>query len=401
MISLYELKLIDFSSLSSETWAVILIAFSSLWLGTITIFTGRYLFSKPFDSFNKEIFKMDLFLDKGRILKIFLLIFSIIGIVSGIQHWMVLIHKYGSIPDVLLHSYKIYHERLEGQTGAVVPYLWLFSYFGVMLGAVYSAYKGKITFLSILPLIGVIIKEFARFTRGGILFGLFEFTICFFLFRNLLAKDLQNFYLIRKKNIIIAVVLIFSLAALGASLVKIIRNPTDTFQGTSYSLSQYQGNLFISPSIYFYASSQVGVLNKYLEKEGTENMPFGAYTFFSVYSVLSNFGFVKKIDYESKGYFIPYWSNTGTFLRNIHSDFGYTGIALIPYLLGLFSTFLWFKFYEDKKLIYFIFLVHLYLIISMSFFVLITSMPAWSFGLIFLPIVFIIIEKLNRFFVKV
>ena len=395
MISLYQLKLINFSILSIETWIVIVCAFVSLWLGSITVFAARSIFNLNNNPFENENLNILLVKDKGKLLKRLLILFATIGIISALQHWMVLLSKYGSIGGVLLNSYHIYGERLAGETKGVWPYVWLFSYFGVILGGIYSAYKGKITFLSILPLLGVILKELARFTRGGILFGLFEFLVSFFLFRHMLSKDTVNYVSVSKKNIIIAIITIILISSTGAAIVKLARNPTDTFKGTSHSLAKFKGDVFISPSIYFYASSHIGVLNKYLENSKEENLPFGSYTFFSVYSMLSKFDFVEKLNYESKGYYIPYWSNTGTFLRNIHSDFGYAGLIIIPYIIGFLCTVYWFRFYEQKRIVSFVILTHLYLIISMSFFALITSLPAWSFGIIFIPLLFIIIERIN------
>jgi len=36
--------------------------------------------------------------------------------------------------------------------------------------------------------------------------------------------------------------------------------------------------------------------------------------------------------------YIPYMANVYTYLRNIYEDFGFVGLAVLPYLLGLLSA---------------------------------------------------------------
>ena len=51
---------------------------------------------------------------------------------------------------------------------------------------------------------------------------------------------------------------------IGVKFVKSVRQATDTFKGTSGSLAKLEG-VRLSHHPYFYAASQVGVLNQFLE----------------------------------------------------------------------------------------------------------------------------------------
>lgn len=394
MISLYQLKLIPFVNLSFETWTIIIGAYLSFFLGILTIFSAR--------SLNKDFVIRDdkpvqLFLDGGKKIKYLLIVFSIIGLFSALQHWKVLLDQYGSIGKVLLNSYAIYESRLKGEVKGVIQYLWLFAYFGAFLGGLYAAFKNKITLLSIIPLIAIVLKELARLTRSGILFGLLEFLISFMLFRHLLNPQVVR---VPKKvkrqryKLIFSVIIVLILMVTAASLVKLIRNPTEEFQGTSKTISQFKGGAILSPSIYFYATSQIGVLNQYLEAD-KEHLPFGNSTFFAVYTGFSKFDLTEKPEEQHKGYMIPYWSNTATYLRDLHSDYGISGPFIFPYLLGLITTFFWFKLYERRRMIYHVILTHLYLIIGISFFILATRFPYWFYGLLLFLCLIPLIEKLN------
>lgn len=89
------------------------------------------------------------------------------------------------------------------------------------------------------------------------------------------------------------------------------------------------------------------------------------------------------------------WVNTGTYLREIHADFGIAGIFLIPYLLGLTITFLWFKFYKSPNLIILMFLVYLFIIIGFSFLVMVTRLNQWYFAQLFTIIYLFLFEKIS------
>ena len=78
-----------------------------------------------------------------------------------------------------------------------------------------------------------------------------------------------------------------------------------------------------------------------------EHPRFGENTFAPIYGILARIKVVEPPDWFQRGYNVPMWSNTATYLREIHADFGYIGLALFPYLLGLVTTFFWFKLYQN------------------------------------------------------
>jgi len=88
------------------------------------------------------------------------------------------------------------------------------------------------------------------------------------------------------------------------------------------------------------------------------------------------------------------WSNNGTFLRELHADFGIAGVLLVPFLLGLMNTWLWFKFYEEKRLVVFALLVFLYVIIGFSFLLMVTRFIYWTVGLILTLLSIPVLEKI-------
>lgn len=389
ILYLYELKLIYFVDLSLYTWLVIIAAFISFLIGTITVFTtSRNVIKEQ----NNEKGLNKLFNDNGETIKHLIYLFSIIGILSALQHWQVLLNKYGTIINVFLNAYHVYRERSGGELEGVIPYVWLIIYPAIFLAGIYTAYKGKLTIATILPIIALLLKEIANLSRAGILFGFSEFVVSFLLFRHLL-NNIDPESKKRKFRAALGLSILILFLVIGAAFVKSIRQTTDSFKGTSSSLSSLEGGSFISPSIYFYGASQVVVLNQFLEAD-RENVRFGNSTFFTIYRFLSKFELVEEPSYKDPGYYTPHWSNTGTYLRELYGDFGYVGIFVIPYLIGLLSSLYWFKFYLTGKIIYLVVLTQLYIIIVMSFFVFQVRTAQWTVGGIMLLLLIPIIERI-------
>jgi oligosaccharide repeat unit polymerase len=228
------------------------------------------------------------------------------------------------------------------------------------------------------------------------LFALVQFAFSFFLFKHLLDNDLYQRFKFSKISAFIGAIILIVLFIGGSSLVKATRASDATsasYSGASSELRQTRSNIIVSPSLYLYVSSDVGVLSKYLSSRG-ENTKFGQNTFMTLYSFLSKVDVMPKPSEYQKGYFIPMWTNTGTYLRELHADFGVAGIFLGPFLLGLLITWLWFKFYERKSLIVFAFLVNLNIIIGFSFFVMATRVLYWSTSLVLIIILVPILERI-------
>lgn len=392
MLFLYEIRLIDYDELSIKTWIVIISAFVGFVSGVMTIFIARSALNKQNIILETPDLSTNLFYDKGKTVRTLLIIFLIIGTLSALQHWKVLLDEYKSFANIAIEASKIYRERADEELKGVIPYIWLTLYMGVFFSGIYTAYRNKFGLLAFLSLVVVLIKEIANFSRSGMLFSFMEFLISFMLLRHYFS--LQRTLPIKKKTakLVLSFSIIIILIVGGASLVKYLRNPVDEMKGSSLYLEKFRGGFIISPSIYLYASSHVGVLNKHLEEEAQAKL-IGSKTISPIYRFLGNFDLVKKPEYHSKGYFIPEWTNTGTYLRDIHGDFSYWGVFTIPFLLGLCTTFYWFRFYERGKLVDYIILTYLYLLIAMSFVVWATSFASWMVVLIVLLFLNPLLEK--------
>jgi len=389
LIFLYELKLLPYPDIIPTAWFFIISSFLSFLLGILTIISAKNLYPKDQLPSPKSNLSLPIFADGGKALKYSILFFSIIALLVAIQRWIVLIDMFGSITAVLVNAAVIYRLNVHQEIKEFIPILPAFVYIAVFLSGIYTAYKGKFSFLTFLPFIGIVLKELTYFGRAELLLTLLEFLFSFFLFRHLLNNDISNRFKFSKKNATVAVTLLLIVLIASASFIRVGRGARENYVGASRELRQLEENFIISPSIYLYLSSTAGVFSKYLESGG-EDVKFGENTFFIFHVFLSRLGIIEKPEFFPRGYYIPMWTNTGTYIRELHADFGMAGVFLVPYLIGLLITWLWFKFYEEKSLIVFAFLVYFYLIVGFSFLTLVTKLNQWYISLfiilLFLPV---------------
>jgi len=393
LVFLYELKFLPYDDIIPITWFYIISAFLAFLLGILTMISARNLFPQRKIENEKTNFRIKIFYDDGKTIKYSIIIFSIIGLYAGIQHWMILIDMFGSIQAIFLNANRIYNLNSQGKIEGIVPYISTLGYVAIFFSGIYTAYKGKFSFLSFFPFIGIIIKDLASIGRAGMLLALMQFLFSFFLFRHLLSGISKERFKFSRKNAIIAFSLLSIFLIISASFVRITRNTFESYRGTSKELRQLEDNLILSPSLYLYLSSDVGVLSKYFFSGG-EDTEFGQNTFLTLYGFFAKFGAVEKPKIFQKGYFIPMWTNTGTYIRELHADFGILGAILVPYLLGVIITWLWFKFYEEKNMLVFAILVYLYLIVGFSFLVMVTRLPSWAISLFVLLVILPVLQKI-------
>jgi len=386
IIFLFQLRLIRYQSIKTEVWIAIFLAFLSFVLGTLTIYTGWKL--KYSDKTEINLSSV-WFNNKGKFLKSIILIFGIIGLLAVIQNWVVLLNKFGTIQSVLLNASLVYRMRIERSIEGQIPYLFTFCYVSVFFAAIYSAYLNRISLLTFLPFLGVILKEISQSARAGILNAFFLFIATFLITRYFIHKDKKA---ISNRKIIVGFLFIILIIFLSATLVRVTRVTNERFKGATTQLSALEANAIVSPSIYLYFSGHIGTLNKAIFAEERSNL-FAEKTLTMFYSTISKFDLVKRPKDYDKGYFIPTWINTGTFLREIYMDYGYLGILIIPFIIGVLCTLYWYKFFSSGSFFNLVILTHLYVIVGFSFVIFVVRLSTWVFPIVILLVTVWIIEN--------
>ncbi|UCD53274.1 MAG: oligosaccharide repeat unit polymerase [Phycisphaerales bacterium] len=110
-------------------------------------------------------------------------------------------------------------------------------------------------------------------------------------------------------------------------------------KGATYERqSRLLGFLF---SIYWYLASPLAAFGEFL-KSHSHDWRLGQSLFFPFYKWLVRFHLLAPTDTTNivhmEMIFVPYPANVYTYLRNIYEDFGFIGLAVVPYLLGALAA---------------------------------------------------------------
>jgi len=396
IIFMYNLELIRYTRVSFLTWLVIVLAYFAFITGVLIFKLGKNLEENNSvkEKKSNRYFTEKWWNEREKVLKRIIVITAIIGLLVSLQHWYVLIKKFGSITMVFLNANDIYQQRVSGEHFGQIPYLNLLSYVSVFFSAIYSAYKNKFTVLVLLPLLAVILTDAASLARAGVFFALMIFGITFITARYFFKKALDSPKYSNNRNIIITSILVVLLAFAGVSVIRMIRNPMGDFISTSIELKKLSNNGIISSSLYLYFSSPVVVLSQYLD-ERNEKAIFGENTFYPVYNNLKKLGGNFNLRAYPKGYFIPMWVNSATYIRDLDADFGTLGVFIVPFIIGFISTFYWFKYFATGRLINLAFYSFTTVLIVFSVFYIGTRLTFWFWGFLFSLLTAFIFEHVN------
>ena len=187
--------------------------------------------------------------------------------------------------------------------------------------------------------------------------------------------------------VIFSIIVVLILFIGSTTIIKNARKTFENYRGSTQTLKDLESTYIITPSLYFYFSSNIGVLSKYFE-HGGEKFYIGENTLLPFYNLLSKFNVISKPQTYPRGYFMPLWSNSATYLRDLHEDYGFFGLFLFPFILGFFCTHFWFKFFENGTFFNFIVLIFLNLIVAFSTFYIVTRGAIWYLSFFILIVSF-------------
>lgn len=385
MINLYELKMMRYIELTGFTWWVITLSCLAFYLGVLLLHVYRKFTNKKINARKPE--SLLLFQNNCKILKWIISITLILGALVTIQHWLMLLGKYGSIAGVILNGNEIYRLRVDGDLDTV-PFVGAVIFISIFFTGIYTAYKNKINLLSIASILILLIRQIADFSRAGILFGIFIFVLSFILTRQYLSK-FQKKNIKQQIKLVVIVILFMSFAVGGAGIVRSTRGSIEHFQASSRELGGMTNSFFITPSLYLYLSSHIAVLSKFNEIDYYNDYAFGGKSLKPIHNFLSKFGFTENLPYYGKGYFVPMWTNTSTWITDFIKDYGPAGIFLCPFLISLLTTFSWLRFIEEGKILHLAIATFMGVLILFSFLGMYSTSAYWFISfLIVLVILF-------------
>jgi len=372
---LFEVGMIDYKALEAETWIVVVGCWLLFAAGAFTVAFARRSSgigleridaSQKFDASERQLDRV----------KTALWILNILTFSSAVHDLYIVSNLFGGLAKAFVLGNLLYSYRIsEGLPGSI-PYMSSLVFTAALLAGSYTKRLGRLTLAAIMPAVIIIMIDFANMGRVDILIVSILFASAYFLTEKRQAEREQAAGG-RFKKIAMVVVLAGILVG-GADFIRSTRGAKEGFRGTSGALKKLSSASIITPSVYLYLTSDYAVLNQYLHHD-RENTPFAGHSFLPVYRILERLGLDIHAATYQKYYRTPVWTNTGTYLRELHGDFGIAGLILGPYLLGLFGSVFWFRVkargrYVDLAVSGFIFGI-----IGMSFFVMPTRISPFFF----------------------
>lgn len=359
----FLLHQIEYHAVIFEAWFFIFVAWIALYLGSLAVKLGLHL--KAADTFPELNLKR---------LRYAIILLSAAGLISSAQLAGHIVRALGAGNIyVALSEYadQIYKLRFNGEVSGV-GYLSFLPYAGCVLAGIYSARIGRITLIAWLPLLAMLVDGVLSMQRAGMVFGAMLWA-----FSYLHTPKTGRPHVSRRQIVWIV------LAALGAfGLVTGQRFGALTFQGETPELAKLGDSVSGAPVLYFYTSGTIPCFSEYLKNPQQDGKGlWGQYIFASVYRFLSKLGFDTYVPYYQTFYNTPTSINVGTYLREIHRDFGPSAIFLYPFSLGVLIAFL----HARRGPFSVVFLSFLYVVVGFSFDMNFIGGGGWYFPL---PIAF-------------
>ncbi|MHB1050444.1 MAG: O-antigen polymerase [Bacteroidota bacterium] len=387
VLGMFELKYIHYYSLQVETWVIIISSWLLYVIGAVTISLVyppvRIVKNLPRKSVN-PILDIDV-----RYLKNIIWVLNLVSLTAALYNLSLMAKLSGGLLNAFIIGNLVYSYRVaEGIPGAI-PYVASLVFTAATLSGAYTAKVQKITFVGVLPVITIIIIDFTVMGRADILIVGFLFSAAYFATPSPERRVKKSIMDVRK---IFMVLILVSVIVGGAELIRSTRNVKEGLRGTTGSLKKLSSGSIITPTIYLYFSSSIGVLNQYLLHD-RENTVIGGHMFMTPYRLMAHLGADIKVDVYQEWYRTPTVVNTGTYLRELHGDFGVAGLIVGPYVLGMTISFFWIRFRRKGSFVDLSITAFLFGIVGLSFIVIATRLG----GYFFFPFVGVIVSIiLNR-----
>jgi oligosaccharide repeat unit polymerase len=369
-LGFYTFRLIQYYRISSEAWFYIGLSWFMLYLGSFVVIFAHAARHKTAKILTGKEGKLPKNIPL-KFLSRMIIILSIISLFAIIYEFVNVLRTFGNIGTALLQANELYEMRVSGELQGI-PYLSSFPLATACLAGIYTALRRKLTFLSILPFIligfhGLVVMGRTNLVIGGALFV-----------TALLYTPHKRF--IDRKTIFGLISL--AVLALGIfTLICSVRGLIIFYRHESEEMTRLRSTILFLPSIYFYLTAPPVAFSEYLYVGEPDFAP-GSYTFKTVYNVLTKFNLADPLPPFNPFIKTPEAINAGTYLRELHADFGPLGILFFPYLLGVFLTMLFLRVRSHPNAKRIVILAHLFALIWLSWDVNLMRFGQWAVSLV-------------------
>jgi oligosaccharide repeat unit polymerase len=378
-LALFHVGLIYYYPLETETWLVIGAGWSAFVLGSATIVAARFSLGR-IDPAGASMPHAGTD-DAVRILGVLLWIFNVVIVIEAIHHAFVISRLIGGITNFSRVANILYTLRVKQEIPGMIPYLSSAGLTACLLAGVYASRTGRLQMIWLVPPLVTTVDSVLNMSRGTMIIGGVLFASGYVTNRrkDVLVTLAPGATKVRR---FIAIALALALFVAGIDFVRSTRGIVESYGTATSAIGKLQGDALVTGSVVFYATGSYGVLNQYLKKDDEQGI-VGGYSFAPFWRLVAKLGFPTYVEQAQPFYMTPRPSNNGTYLRELHADYGLMGVVAGPFLLGALASAYWFRAVKSQRVMDIMILGHIYVVVAMSIFLIATQWGYWLASLLF------------------
>lgn len=374
-LALFHIGLVQYYPLETVTWFVIAAGWLAFILGAALVVCGRYALGVgAVEAMGDAAVESKI---TPSILLRILWIINFITIADSIYEVYNVSRLLGGVSNIFTLGNLLYRLRVEEGVPGSIPYLGSLTLVGALLAGYYTAIIGKLRIVSIIAILTTLINSITSMVRATLIIAAILFLTGYLVSKKPKSRQFSAQFALKLRRAL-AVLAVLAIIIGGMELIRGNRGMTEGFAGETSALKRLHigAGSFITPSVVMYFTVQYGVLNQYLIQD-VEHQPFGHYSLAPLWRILSKLGFDTYVAQHAQFYNTPVTANTGSYLRDLHADYGIAGITLVPLLLGLITSVYWFRFQRTQALRDLIILGYTFVLVGMSLFTFNTGSGVW------------------------
>lgn len=359
---LYYIPIVYYYPLSAQALVLICLSFFSFALGAFTIglvSNNKRFKNTPSKFRNREIMQKNF----NRVFRLVIFLFSFASFL-GLFYVLLDLGKVFGFQGLFTYYGSLYRRRAFTSLsiglyyGGILSYCLAFIYSSACLSGIYMAMNHKTFSALYLTFLNIILYEIIYVGRAEIITFFILFLSGYYLTirYNKISKKDKFYRIVLSFGLILLMIFIFISSLLAKGTGK------ELLAYTSISLPSFLYN------IYTYPTSSIGAFNAFLERENGKLL-LGQATFYPIAVILHKLKLISHLEetsYVLDNVYVPIPTNTFTYLRPLYEDFNVLGLIIIPYFIGLLSSYIFVSLKGNFSLVKVIVLSYIYAFIVFS-----------------------------------
>lgn len=359
---LFHLPVFNYRTLSSLTVGVIWLSFGTFTCGALTIGLAARLGRRQC---KVNVVRKPAAVVNRKLLEYAIVILSILGVVGAMGLLVRVASVYGLAG--LFHEASriraevaVFGENIKVGKGTI--YALGLIYVAGSLSGFYLGYFRRRFLFAYLPVVSIIVFEIAFLGRAEVLIFSLLFSICYIAGMRVVrlhgSRAKVRPVMTAREIIALAVAVVIVFVAVNALLHKGVSE-------RQFARVHLPASLL---NIYAYIATPIAALDVALSRP-MDHYLLGQATFYPAARALYRIGLIRNIantSYVLDTVRTPVPSNTFTYLRPLYEDFGLIGIAFLPWLIGVLSSYLFMLYKRRPNLIKIVTMAYIYVFLVFS-----------------------------------